>query len=226
MIRAALLCSLATQAGAVDLPAMGPEITACLQQHVTSAPYVAALASAGWSPVRPFDRELAQRNLAHALVAALELEADQHAPLDSQSATGPVRSFAPEPGWATRWRHRNETLAWIEDASANRTLYERGDAILLLVGEQITDETVGRIHRTTCLFGAPLLEDVGRLLADAPVVEDLKSITYLPEDEEQLPATSVSLMRNVPPADADAPTHLDAIITTRVFPVRDAQVIE
>ncbi|CTQ49018.1 hypothetical protein [Jannaschia donghaensis] len=214
MIRTALFSVMATQAGAVDLPAMGPEITACLEQHVAVAPYVAALASAGWSPVRPLDRPAAQRDLSHAMLAALQLD-DDHGDHDHDEIQGKTGTI----GWAERWDHRDDTLVWIEDASANRTLYERGDAVLLLMGEQITDETAGRIHRTTCLFGAPELDDVARLLAEEATVDDLRSLAFLPEDDGALPYTSVVLTRNVPPPGAEAPTHLDAIITTQVFPV-------
>lgn len=219
MIRAALLTLMATQAGAAPLPAMGPEITACLLRQVTVAPYVAALATEGWSPVRPFDRPAAQRNLSHALLAALHLDHDDH-------GHGEITDAPVGRGWADRWSHRDDVLTWVEDASANRTLYERGDAVLLLMGEQVSDPTTGRIHRTTCLFGAPRLDDVDLLLADTPIVDDLQSLAFLPEDEAALPYTSVALTRSVLPKGAAGPRHLDAIITTQMFAVRELEVGE
>lgn len=219
MIRAALLSLMATQAGAAPLPAMGPEITACLLQHVTVAPYVAALAGEGWSPVRPFDRPAAQRDLSHALLAALHLDHADHR--HGEIAEAPVGR-----GWEDRWSHRDDVLTWVEDASANRTLYERGDAVLLLMGEQVTNPGVGRIHRTTCLFGAPMLHDVDLLMADVPVIDDLQSLAFLPEDEGALPYTSVTLTRSVLPDGTQEPRHLDAIITTQMFPVNELGVGE
>ncbi|WP_179378224.1 hypothetical protein [Jannaschia marina] len=216
MIRAGLLCLLAMPAGAVEMPTLGPEISACLERHVTSAPYVAALASEGWSPVRPFDRPGAQLALSHAMLAIFTVvpEEDDH---------GHDHDHDAKTGWAARWTLREDTLAWIEDKSVNRTLYERGEAVLLLMGEQITDPEAGRIHRTTCLFGAPAFDDATRILADVPVVQEMQRRAFAPHGDT-LPYTSVTLARNLPPAGAEAPLHLDAIITTQVFAVRDVEV--
>ena len=222
MIRLAVMLGLAAPAGAVDLPALGPEIAPCLQEHVTVAPYVAALAAEGWSPVRPFDRPEAQRNLSHAMLAMLQVTED-HADHGHDAPDGETDEIV---GWTERWDHRADTIAWIEDASANRTLYERGDAVLLLMGEQITDPDAGLIHRTTCLFGAPVLEDAERLLADVPVAGDLRSLAVLPGDEAALPYASVVVTRIEPPAEAEAPAYRDALITTRVFAVPGLDPLE
>ncbi|SDZ42272.1 hypothetical protein SAMN05444004_11414 [Jannaschia faecimaris] len=210
MIRAFLLTLAATQAGAVDLPDIGPALSPCLEKHVTGAPYVAALRAQGWTPVAESEKPAAQRNLSHALLAALHAEHGEGG------------------SWADRWSHREETLAWVQDSSTNRPLYARGDAILLLMGEQITDETVGRIHRTTCLIGGPELDLVSRLLAEEAILPEggLRSLSFLPEDEGSLPYSSVAIMRHLPDPGPVMPTHLDAVVTTQMFPVASVEDAE
>ena len=203
MIRVATLCLLATPAFAVDLPDLGPAIAPCLERHVTGGPYVEALTGQGWRPVTDADKPVARRDLSHALLAALHEEHGE------------------EGSWADRWAHRDEALAWVEDSSRSRPIYVRDGALLLLMGEQITDEMVGRIHRTTCLIGAPEISVVSRLLSeDATLPEGgLRSLAFIPEDENELPYTSVTVTRHLPDPGPEAPTYLDAIVTTQMFRV-------
>lgn len=210
MIRAALLCLLATPALAADLPDLGAAFAPCLERHVTGAPYVAALAAQGWQIVPETAKSAAQRDLSHALLAALHLDHGE------------------EGSWADRWVHRDSALAWVQGSSQTRPIYARGDALLLLMGEQITDDVAGRIHRTTCLVGAPEIDVVSRLLAeDATLPEgDLRSLSFLPEDENALPFTSVTVMRHLPDPGPDLPTHLDAIVTTQMFTVASVEDVE
>lgn len=201
MIRAALLCLLATPAAAADLPDLGPAFAPCLERHVTGAPYVAALTARGWEVVPEDEKPIAQRDLSHALLAAVHAD---HGDAGS---------------WADRWAHRDATLAWVEASSRTRPIYARGDARLLLLGEQIVDEVAGLIHRTTCLVGAPELHVVGALLArDATLPEGgLRSLSFLPEGESALSHTSVAIMRHLPDPGPAQPIYLDALVTTQMF---------